>query len=127
MKLNLLLTILVVLALIVVAALTLRAVIATQAVVYRGEALQTGYTDQPETPAVINPCAAELTGQGLDQVPPPVEAVDQTHVIGIDPCQQDLNLRAPREVEYASLILRPQRAKGRLGDCSGLPMPDYAA
>ena len=126
MKLSLLLTILVVLALIVVAALTLRAVIATQAVIYRGSALQAGYTGQQETKAVIDPCAAEPGGQGQDQAQPAVEGV-RNRVNGIDPCKQDLNLRAPRRVEYAYMILSPQQLRSRRGGCDGLPQPEFTA
>ena len=127
MKLNLLLTILVVLALIVVAALTLRAVIATQAVIYRGEALQTEDTGQQETKAVIDPCAAEPAGQGPAQAQSAVEAREQVRAAGIDPCKQDLNLRAPFGVEYASMILRPQQLRSRRGGCDGLPLPEFTA
>jgi hypothetical protein len=111
MKLSLLLTILVVLALIVVAALTLRAVIATQAVIYRGEALQTGYTGQQETQAVMDPCGAELAGQSQGQDQPATKARERIRAAGIDPCKQDLNLRAPLGVEYAYMILRPQQCR----------------
>jgi hypothetical protein len=96
MKLNLLLTILVVLALIVVAALTLRAAIATQAVIHRGEALQTEYTSQQETQAVMDACGAELPEQSQAQAQPAANARERIRAAGIDPCKQDLNLRAAR-------------------------------
>jgi hypothetical protein len=113
MKLNLLLTILVVLALVVVAAVPLRAVIATQAVIYHGEAAQ----------SAGDPCAAEKAGP--NQVQPAVELGAENPTYGIDRCKQDLNLRAPHRVEYAYMIRPVQQIKGRRGGCDGLMMPDY--
>jgi hypothetical protein len=127
MKLNLLLTILVVLALVVVAALTLRAVIATQAVIYHGSALQTENSGQQETKAVIDPCAAEPHAQGQAQDQPAAKARERIRAAGINPCQQDLNLRAPFGVEYAYMILRPKLFEAHEGGCGGLPTPGFTS
>jgi hypothetical protein len=115
MKLNLLLTILVVLALIVVAALTLRAVIATHAVIYHGEAAQ-GATD---------PCVAESARPGHAQQLGELGA--QNPAGGIDPCKRDLNLRAPFGVEYAYMIYHQKLCVPHAGGCGGLTTPGFTA
>lgn len=113
MKLNLLLTVLVVLASVVVAALTLRAVLATQAVISRGEAAQSAGDRSGAEPCV---CLDVKGPNGL-------RATECVTPAGIDRCNQDLNLRAPFGVEYASMIYYQKLYVPHAGDCGGLPMP----